>query len=430
MISQDLQKSSRTLIKHSSAGSFMGGWSSADLSGRSDTEDNVESSKFKSKQKLRLLMQNIEMEKKKDLVVQAAMHPHFRPLQVGELSHDRKTWRKPDLDDTLPKDAPMRRIRLMCGELVEDPRVQFFIITLIVINAIMMGVATFDFVTNDANTNMAFDIADKVFLAIFTIESALQLTYRGPSLFRDRWLVFDFVIVVISWTLESLQVIRAFRVFRALRLITRMVALKSLLMALGEVLPRIYAITSMLVLVFYIYAVLFVELFGDLQLSTNYFNTLPNALLTCMQLMTLEWSETAREVMDYYEWAGMIFCSFISITGFIVFNLIVAVVCDAVSIIDKKIRQEEEEYLEEMKHLEQHGLGLDNDESERLNDKWMEAQKRINELTLELQEMKENQTKLIAAITKLANVCQGQDLVFDRERTQHNFPSSLGMPKL
>jgi hypothetical protein len=151
-----------------------------------------------------------------------------------------------------------------------------------------------------------------------------------------------------------------------------------------------------------------------------------------MQLMTLEWSETAREVMDYYEWAGMIFCSFISITGFIVFNLIVAVVCDAVSIIDKKIRQEGEEYSEEMKRLEGRDLGLDMDESDRstAQHKWKKAQKRINELTLELEEMKENQTKLIAAIAKLASVCQGHELLLDRGRKGLTFPSSLGVPKL
>lgn len=418
-ICQDLKKSSRTLVKHSSAGSLPEGWSSGDLSGRLDMDENVDT-KFKSRRKLKMLMQNIEMEKKKDSMVKTSIHQSKRPvsLQVGELGNPLGEWKKPDLENTLSKEAPMRRFRLMCGEVIEDPRVQMFIIILILINAITMGVATFDFVTNDKSTKQAFDIADRLFLTIFTIESTLQLIYRGPSLFTDRWLVFDFGIVVISWTLESLQIIRAFRVFRVFRLVTRLVALRSLLMALGEVLPRIYAIISMLVLVFYIYAVLFIQLFGDLELSEDYFDSLPNALLTCMQFMTLEWAEPAREVMDYYEWAGMIFCSFISITGFIVFNLIVAVVCDAVSIIDKKIRKEEKEYLEEMRRQERES-GIDMNESEGLTSqqKWMEAQKRINELTMELEAMKENQRKLIASITKLTNVWQGQPtLELERKR--------------
>lgn len=429
-ISEDLKKSSRTLVKHSSAGSFLGGWSSADLSGRSDFDDSNTETKFKSGRKLQLLMQNIEMEKKKDSVLKtSSMHPNNNhhhhqqqpPLQVGELSKTREEWKRPDLNDTLPKDAFMRRFRLMCGELVEDPRVQLIIIILILLNAIMMGLATFDFVTNDERTNRAFDITDRVFLTLFTIESTLQLIYRGPSLFKDGWLVFDFVIVVISWTLESLQIIRAFRIFRALRLVTRLVALKSLLMALGNVLPRIYAITAMLALVFYIYAVLFVELFGELELSEDYFNTLPNALFTCMQMMTLDWAEVTREVIGYYEWAGILICSFISITGFIVFNLIVAVVCDAVSIIDKKIRKEEEEYSEEMKLLEQNER-----ENMTAQQKWMQAQKRINELTSEIEEMKEHQRKLVASITKLANAWQGQELALERKRNRRGINKFVG----
>lgn len=405
-INDNMTKSSRTLLKNSSAASLPGAWSSGDMSGRTDLDDIVET-KYKSKQKLYTLMQNLEMEKKKDFPFQASMHPSMRPvsLQVGEVGNNvLGVWKKPDLENTLSKDAPFRRFRLMCGEFVEEPRVQMSIIFLIVLNSITMGIATFDFVTEDPSVDQAFDILDRVFLTIFTIESALQLVYRGPYLFTDRWLVFDFIIVIISWSLESLQIIRAFRIFRTLRLVTRMGPLRSLVMALGEVLPRIYAIISMLALVFYIYAVLFVQLFGHLELSEDYFDSLQTALLTCMQLMTMEWAELAREVMEYYEWAGSIFCSFISITGFIVFNLIVAVVCDSVSIIDKKIRREAREYLQELEQLQRRAMGIGGDEAEELTlqQKWTEARKRINELTLELEEMKENQTKLIASITRLA----------------------------
>jgi hypothetical protein len=236
----------------------------------------------------------------------------------------------------------LRRLRLLCGKVVENPHVQIAIICLIIMNAIIMGIGTFDFVTESPNVDQAFQATDKSFLIVFTIEIGMQLIYRGLSLFTDGWLVFDFVIVVASWSLESLQVIRAFRIFRAFRLITRLSTLRELIMAIGNVMPRIYAIAMLLLLIFYIFAVLFTELFGDLTLSKNYFGSLDASLFTCFELMTLEWADIARETMAMKTWAWLPFLAFISTTGFIVFNLIVAVVCDSVKVVDEQVKREKE----------------------------------------------------------------------------------------
>jgi hypothetical protein len=160
----------------------------------------------------------------------------------------------------------IRKLRLACGKIVEEPRVQLGIIILIVINAILMGIATFDFVTDVKKVDDAFAIADRVFLVIFTVEMGLQMFYRSLVFFMDPWLVFDFIVVVTSWSLESLQIVRAFRIFRAFRLVTRIGPLRELVMAIGAVMPRMYAIAMLLFLIFYIFSVLFTELFGELVL--------------------------------------------------------------------------------------------------------------------------------------------------------------------
>ena len=53
-------------------------------------------------------------------------------------------------------------------------------------------------------------------------------------------------------------------------------------------------------------------------------------------MMTMEWADVARECMAEIKWAWAPFVAFIMITGFIVFNLIIAVVCDAVAVIENK----------------------------------------------------------------------------------------------
>lgn len=244
-------------------------------------------------------------------------------------------------DDDMTFSRPssiFRRIRLWCGYFVNLAISQIIIILLIVINALMMGVGTFDFVTEDPEVSHVFEQIDQAFLCVFTVEIVLHLVYRCLSFFSDAWLIFDMFIVVFSWSLQSMQIIRAFRIFRALRLVTRINSLRELVVAIGAVMPRMYAITLLLLLMFYIFAVLFTELFSDLVLlseppSSNpnpYFGTLDQSLFTCMSLMTLEWADVARDVMEQRSWAWAPFTAFISLSGFIVFNLIVAVVCDAV----------------------------------------------------------------------------------------------------
>jgi hypothetical protein len=294
-----------------------------------------------------------------------------------------------DSDD----DNMIWKFRLTCGKLVNNEYVQVSIIVLIILNALMMGVGTFDFVTDNPEIETIFNRVDKAFLVVFTIEVGMQLIYLGVALFADGWLFFDFLIVVLSWSFEQLQVVRAFRIFRAFRLITRVKPLRDLVLAIGAVLPRMYAIGSLLVLVFYIYSVLFTELFKHLDLSENYFKTLDASLFTCMEMMTLEWGETSREVMDVYSWAWAPFLSFIALTGFIVFNLIVAVVCDAVAVTEKTVRQ------------------LEGIESDNPTDKLEQAQERIDLLQDHISDMLRTQQ----AVQDMIEVLAGEMLHLDAE---------------
>lgn len=224
---------------------------------------------------------------------------------------------------------------------------QFFIVILIAVNAIMMGVGTFDFVTDNPEVDEAFETTDKVFLIIFTIELCMQFVFHGWRLLLDGWLVFDLVVIAMSWSFSQVQIIRAFRIFRALRLITRIEVMKNLVLALFGVMPRMCAIGILLFLVSYIFAVMFTQLFKDLyendQTSVDYFSRMDATFFTLFQIMTLDsWADIAREVMAVYKWAWLPFIAFVIITGFIVVNLIIAVICDAISALndDEKAKLE------------------------------------------------------------------------------------------
>jgi hypothetical protein len=122
------------------------------------------------------------------------------------------------------------QFRYNCGMFVNNPNVQFFMIFLIAVNALMMGIGTFDFITENENLQAGFDLVDQIFLILFTLELGLQFIFHGWRLILDGWLIFDLVIIVTSWLFSSVQIIRAFRIFRALRLVTRIKVMKNLIM--------------------------------------------------------------------------------------------------------------------------------------------------------------------------------------------------------
>ena len=144
-------------------------------------------------------------------------------MEQMNTSYGHRSWFRECLDS-------INQLRYHCGMFVNNQYVQLFIIVLIMVNAIMMGLATFDFIKDNPQLNDAFETTDQVFLVIFTIELGLQFIYHGFRLLLDGWLVFDLIIIVTSWSFAQVQIIRAFRVFRALRLVTRIKILKNLIL--------------------------------------------------------------------------------------------------------------------------------------------------------------------------------------------------------
>lgn len=83
-----------------------------------------------------------------------------------------------------------------------------------------------------------------------------------------------------------------------------------------------------------------------MPLDDNYFGSLDVTLFSLFDMMLLEWSALARQVMEHYYWAWLPFTVFLVFTSFILFSLVVAVVCDAVAETehgDEDDKREEEE---------------------------------------------------------------------------------------
>jgi hypothetical protein len=156
---------------------------------------------------------------------------------------------------------------------------------------------------------------------------------------NKSWLIFDALVVIMSWAFASVSIIRAFRILRALRLIAKIKSMRSVILALTRVLPKMVMVGFLLIIIFLVFGIMFTELFGDLYKNGytefDYYGRIDLTLLTLFQIMTFDnFGEMAREVMDKYPLAWIPLILFAIITGFVIVNLIIAIICESLAGMD------------------------------------------------------------------------------------------------
>lgn len=231
------------------------------------------------------------------------------------------------MSTTLNATQPWRQ-RL--AEWIESPRSQFLIMALIIVNAVILGLETAPSVMQ--HWGGLLSRLDQLILGIFVIEISLRFIAHGWRLLRDPWGLFDTLVIVIALIPASgpLAVLRALRVLRVLRLISIVPSMKIVVQSLLSALPGMGSIMALMGLVFYVAAVIATQLFGEQ--FPDWFGTLGASLYTLFQVMTLEsWSMgIVRPVMEAYPLAWLYFVPFILIATFMMLNLFIAVIVDAI----------------------------------------------------------------------------------------------------
>ena len=219
------------------------------------------------------------------------------------------------------------------------------IIYLIVLNGITMGLETSK--TFMQSYGAFTTLFNQIVITIFTIEIALRIYVHRVSFFKDPWSLFDFFVVAISLvpTSSGFEILRVLRVLRLFRLITAVPQMRKIVSALISVIPGMLSVIALMTLFFYIFAIMSTQLFGEK--FPLWFGTLGESFYTLFQIMTLEsWSMgIVRPVMEVYPYAWVFFVPFILVATFVMINLVVAIIVDAMTILNKT---EEEHIIEEV----------------------------------------------------------------------------------
>lgn len=234
---------------------------------------------------------------------------------------------------------------------IEHKYTNNFILFIILINSILLGFMTDVTLMNKYGSFMQL-ICD-ICVYIYTIELIIKLIVYNKNFFKDGWNNFDFLIVITSWIptggiFASFRVFRILRTLRALRLITQFEKLRIIVQAIIISIPNVAWASLLLIIIFYIFAIIGTTLFA--VSFPAWFGSIGKSMFSLFQIMTLEsWSMgIARPVMDVYPYAWLFFVPFILISSFIVMNVIIGIVVNAISEINNDLRQQKKKkYLEE-----------------------------------------------------------------------------------
>nr|XP_006819159.1 PREDICTED: voltage-dependent P/Q-type calcium channel subunit alpha-1A-like [Saccoglossus kowalevskii] len=250
-------------------------------------------------------------------------------------------------------------LKFRIWQLVVSPAFEYFIMTLIALNTIILMMKYYQqpiFYTNVLKyMNIGFTIA-------FTIECILKQLAFGPrNYFREGWNVFDFITVVGSITdvlvsefgnnFLNLSFLRLFRAARLIKLLRQGYTIRILLWTFIQSFKALPYVCLLIAILFFIYAIIGMQMFGAIKLDPesqingdNNFTTFILSLLLLFRCCTGEaWQEimlACASGQDCAPTTGMgagncgsnfsylYFVSFFFMSSFLMLNLFVAVIMD------------------------------------------------------------------------------------------------------
>lgn len=271
----------------------------------------------------------------------------------------------------------------LCQQIAEARWFHHLVLGVILAAGVLVGLETDPRIM--ARHGALLDALDQLVLGVFICEIAVKFIGRGRGwwrFFADGWNVFDFIIVAVCllpFPTQFAAVLRLVRVLRVLRLVTALPRLQILVGALLKSIPAMGYVAVLLVLHFYIFAVLGVTFFraGD----PGAFGNLGRAMLTLFQIVTLEgWVD----VMDRQFAAGRLaapgivayFVSFILLGTMIILNLLIGVIMNGM-----QEAQAEAEAANRARHI--HDAG-----SPSLDDDFRAVERHLSELRGKLDELR------------------------------------------
>ena len=216
------------------------------------------------------------------------------------------------------------------------------VISIIIVSALLIGARTYEGVSRFDQVMGVLDWAVTVF---FLIEILIRMAAeeRLRDFFRERWNVFDFIIVVASLIpiddSEMVLLARLLRIFRVLRLVSLIPELRILMGSLFKAIPRMGYVVLLMFIIFYIYGAFGSFLFG--HINDFLWGNIARSMLTLFRIATFEdWTDVMYETQEVYPLSWIYYLSFLFLTAFIFLNMMIGIV---LQVMEKESQRLDEE---------------------------------------------------------------------------------------
>ncbi|XP_051767876.1 calcium channel, voltage-dependent, P/Q type, alpha 1A subunit, b isoform X3 [Ctenopharyngodon idella] len=244
-------------------------------------------------------------------------------------------------------------------QFVVSPPFEYSIMALIALNTVVLMMKYHG--ASDAYDKVLKNL-NIVFTTLFFMECVLKIiAFGAQNYFRDAWNIFDFVSVIGSITdilvtelgdsFINLSFLRLFRAARLIKLLRQGETIRILLWTFVQSFKALPYVCLLIAILFFIYAIIGMQLFGNLKLddetAVNVHNNFRTFIMALMLLFRSATGEAWHEIMlaclggkDCDEKSGnegpecgsnfayAYFVSFIFLCSFLMLNLFVAVIMD------------------------------------------------------------------------------------------------------
>ncbi|XP_035998402.1 voltage-dependent T-type calcium channel subunit alpha-1G isoform X4 [Fundulus heteroclitus] len=283
--------------------------------------------------------------------------------------------------------------RLLIHKMCTSHYLDLFITIVIGLNVITMSMEHYE---QPQELDNALKICNYIFTLIFVFESVFKLVAFGfRRFFKDKWNQLDLAIVLLSImgiTLEEIEVnaslpinptiiriMRVLRIARVLKLLKMAVGMRALLDTVMQALPQVGNLGLLFMLLFFIFAALGVELFGDLICDELHpceglgryatFRNFGMAFLLLFRVSTGDnWNGIMKDTLrDCAQDTGtcyntvvspIYFVSFVLTAQFVLVNVVIAVLMKHLEESNKEAKEEAELEAELNLELQMEGADL------------------------------------------------------------------------
>lgn len=222
------------------------------------------------------------------------------------------------------------------NEFLETRAGHILIGSVVIVNAILLGAMTFKSMPHDIMH--AIHTLDEVILGIYVTELVVKIYSTGFRFFKGKWNLFDFSIVVLSFVhhQDFFLILRSVRVLHLMTMLDASPRMRHILHGLGKSIPGVLNVVGILMMFFYIYAVMGVFLFQDVNVPG--FEHIGASMRTMFQVLT---GDDWAKIMDTAElgmrYAPIYFISFYIIVVFVILNLFIGVVVRSMEAAEEEI---------------------------------------------------------------------------------------------